>query len=299
MDEITLINFHLHSTGSDGKMTPEEVVKEAVVAKIRYMCFTDHSSFPEEFKETNGPHHPTYLKDITHMQERRKKFHNKDYVNTIKILQKEYRDEINISFGIELDWLEYDLDWVKREIKKADYDYILGSVHSVPLEGIYWPIIAGREEREKFIEIAKRFGSVENFVKAYYQQIRNLVKSGLFDSIGHFDLIKMYNADSSLFSEDSDWYKQEISKTLEAIKKSRIAIELNVHGLIKVTQAQYPSLWVLKEARKRNIPITIGTDAHNLGQVSKDLDKAYDLAREAGYSEIVRFKARKMIPVKI
>jgi len=300
MKEKTPINFHIHSTGSDGKLTPEEVVKEAIRAGIQYMCFTDHCSFPLKFKETRGPHHPTYLKGITHLQERRKNFHNRGYVNEIKNIQKEYGDEIDLSFGIELDWLEYDLGWMKSEIKKQDYDYILGSVHSVPSQGMYWPIIMKEEAREKFIEIANEwFGCVKNLVKAYYRQIRNLTNSGLFDSIAHFDLIKMYNADSSLFSEDSDWYKQEIAETLDVIKKRGIAIEINVHGLIKVTNAQYPSLWILKESRKRNIPITIGTDAHRSGEVSLDLDKAYDLARKAGYSEIVRFKARKMIPIKI
>ena len=187
----------------------------------------------------------------------------------------------------------------KKELKNK-YDYVLGSVHSVPSQGMYWPIIMKEEERERFIEIANKwFGSVENLVKAYYQQIQNLAKSGLFDSIAHFDLIKMYNNDSSLFSEESDWYKQAIKETLNAIKKSGIAIEINMHGLIKVTKAQYPSLWILKEARKRNIPITIGTDAHGRGEINQDLDKAYDLAREAGYYEIVRFKARKMILVEI
>jgi histidinol phosphatase-like PHP family hydrolase len=42
MTEPIKINFHMHSTGSDGKMKPEEVVQEAIAAGIKYMCFTDH-----------------------------------------------------------------------------------------------------------------------------------------------------------------------------------------------------------------------------------------------------------------
>jgi histidinol-phosphatase (PHP family) len=297
MKEETLINFHIHSTGSDGKLTPEEVVKEAIKAGIKYICFTDHSPLPERFKDVKESHDEFYLKEMCNQQDRRKNFHNKEYIDKIKTLQREYKKEIDVSLGIELDWLEYDLDWIRKEASKIEYDYVLGSVHCVPLGGVYLSI---EEGKEKFLEIVNnQFKGIEKFVKEYYLQIRNLAKSGLFDSIAHFDLIKMYNSDSSLFLEDSDWYKQEIKETLDIIAKSKTAIEINMHGLVKVTRAQYPSLWILKEARKRNIPITISTDAHRSGQVGQDLDKAYDLAREAGYSEIVRFKARKMVPIKI
>ena len=51
--------------------------------------------------------------------------------------------------------------------------------------------------------------------------------------------------------------------------------------------------------KKRNIPITISSDAHWPGQVGDRLDKAISLARKAGYKEIVKFRKHKQIKIKI
>lgn len=55
----------------------------------------------------------------------------------------------------------------------------------------------------------------------------------------------------------------------------------------------------MRGAKKRNIPITIGSDAHRTCQVGENLDKAYEIAKQAGYTEIVRFKARKRISMPL
>ena len=34
---------------------------------------------------------------------------------------------------------------------------------------------------------------------------------------------------------------------------------------------------------------------HNTGEISKDIDKAEELAKKAGYKEVMRFKKRKAI----
>lgn len=278
-----LVNFHMHSTGSDGRMTPKEVVKEAITGNIKYMCFTDHYNSP---------------KGNADIWEKDKRF-SKKYLTEIKRLQEEYKEKIDISLGVELDWFEEYEEWAKSEILKYKFDYVIGSIHLLPLGSRYFPVEFGAEGKQKFLEVIEKFGGIKKIVQEYYRQIALLAKSKLFDTVGHFDLIKMYNSDSSLFSEEDSWYKEAVKKALDAIAASSTCLEINVHGLIKATKAQYPSLWILKEARKRNIPITVGTDAHGTGQIIRDLDKAYDFAKEAGYKEIQRFKARKRFPVQI
>ncbi len=277
------INFHIHSTGSDGKLTPEEVVKEAIAAGIKYMCFTDHYGLPSGVAEEVDSVEP----------------HSAAYVREVRRLQRAYKKDIDIAFGAELDWLEHHQEWLKQELKKRKYDYVLGSIHFLEKNGRYYVFDLGKEGKQEWLEVADVFGGVENFVNEYYKQIRLMAKSRLYDCVGHFDIVKMYNADSSLFSENSGWYKQGVNSALDSIKDAGMSLEINTHGLIKVTASQYPSFWILKEARKRNIPLTVGTDAHRTGQVNQDIDKAYSLAKQAGYKEIVRFKARKMISMPI
>jgi len=281
---IPKINFHIHSNGSDGQLTPEQVVKEAIEAGISFMCFTDHYRQPFLIE----PKWPT------------EGFHSKDYVNEVRKLQEIYKNQIDISFGAEFDWIESYKTWLKKEIIKEKYDYIIGSIHILMKDGqLSYGLDFGKDGKEEWTKHIESFGGIKLFAKEYYKQMRLMAKSGLYDAVGHFDLVKIYNKDSSFFSENEDWYKQEVLSTLDIIADSKLALEINIRGFYKTVGVQYPSLWILKEARKRNIPITIGTDCHRKGEVGQDIDKAYDLARQAGYTEIVRFKARKMISIPI
>lgn len=277
------INFHIHSTGSDGRSTPEEMVLAAINSNLKFICFTDHYPEPVEV----DPNQET------------KNFHSEEYVAEIKRLREKYSDKIDISFGIEFDWLEFNRGWIEKEIKKNKYDLVLGSVHYMAHNNQFRSLFFGKDGIEKFLDFIKGIGGIQSFVKNYYQQIRKMAQSGLFDCVAHFDLVAMNNKDSILFPEDSDWYKQEVLESLEDIKKSKMAIEINTRGFKRNIARQFPSLWILKEAKKRDIPITLGTDSHLAEELDFKLDEAIELAKEAGYDEIVRFKARKRISIPI
>jgi len=278
------INFHIHSLGSDGKLTPEEVIAESIKEGVKFICFTDHYRNPNEDID------PGWSR--TH-------FHNKDYIAEVRRLQKEYAGKIDISFGVEMDWFEAFQDWIKKQIEINKFDYVLGSVHFLPLAEKFYNFDFGDGNEEKFKEILSTFKSIKTLVSVYYEQLRLMIQSGLYDAVGHFDYIKRNNAVLNLFSEDEDYYRKEVLSTLDVLAKSKMAMEINLRGLSKSTKAQYPSMWILKEARKRGIPLTIGTDAHAKGQVGDLIEKAYELVREAGYREVVRFKDRKMIKLSI
>ncbi len=78
------MNFHLHSTWSDGVYTPEIIVKEAIKRKIDKIAITDHY---QTSKTASLP--PKYLKM---------------YVDDIKALRKKYGEEIDIYIGLEIDF---------------------------------------------------------------------------------------------------------------------------------------------------------------------------------------------------
>jgi histidinol-phosphatase (PHP family) len=277
-----LINFHIHSTGSDGNLPPEEVVKEAIKHNIKYLCFTDHYRRPSE-TETDWS---------------TANFHQKNYVDEIRRLQKQYKESIDISFGAEFDWLPNHGEWLKKEISRDNYDYVLGSVHFVFSDRGFDYFMFGSEGNQKWKKVAEKFGSPRKLVEEYYRNLRNMIKSGIYDSVGHFDVIKIHN-NPELFSEKENWYIKEVITTLDILKESGMAMEINTSGLRRDVKSVYPSPWILKEAKKRNIPLTIGTDAHSREAINAELDYAYELAKKAGYHEIVRFKARKMIRIPI
>ena len=281
---MKLINSHVHSTGSDGKLTPEEMINEAISAGLSYVCFCDHYKRPEEFLRMKG--------------KKLGRFDYEGYMKNRKALSEKYKDKIEVCFGTEMDWFEEFKPWIKNEVKKFGerYDLIIGSVHYTKVGKEYYPVDTTPELWE---EVAERIG-VRKYITKYYEQIRKMIKSKLFDCIGHFDIIKIYNKNSKLFDENEKWwYKEEVFKTLDEAAKTGICIEINSHGFKKPVGKQYPSEWILKEAFKRKIPITISSDAHRTGEVGDKLDKAIKLARKAEYKSIVKFKGHRMIEVKI
>ncbi len=79
-----MMNFHIHSTWSDGTYTPEIIVREAIKKKMEKIAFTDHYST----KKTHSIPEK-YLKM---------------YVEDLKALRKKYGDKIDIYIGIEVDF---------------------------------------------------------------------------------------------------------------------------------------------------------------------------------------------------
>jgi len=274
------VNFHFHSTGSDGKLSPEEVVELAIKLNFKHICFTDHSCTPNT-EDIIKP----FLNN-----------HSKEYLEEFRKVKEKFGKKIKIYLGIELNWLEDYVEWTKNETAKGSYDFILGSVHHLKnKDGKYAELMFPEEDFQIFV---KQFG-IKKLISEYYEQTRKMAKSGLFDSIGHFDLIKMYNKDSKYFDENSDFYRKEIIKTLEEIKKSGICIEINTSGFRRIRDEQYPSLWILKEMKKMEIPITLGSDGHKEEQFDFGLERGILVAKEAGYDSVLIFEKRKPVRIEL
>lgn len=268
------LDFHLHSTGSDGAFPPKRVVDLAIKRGLKFICFTDHYPRPIDKKTQQYNPHSYYLEVLR--------------------LKAKYKN-ISIFYGAEYDWLESYEQYIKHEIEKRNYDYILGSVHFVRGKDGNLAIIDF--SKESLLKIANELGSMQILVMEYYRQVRLMVQSKLFDSVAHLDLITKYNKDSCLFSEKDSWYQEEVFKTLDTIKKYGTCMEVNTSGLRHPVDELHPSKWVLEAARDRKIPITIGSDSH--GQLFQYLDVAFKMVKDVGFKSIVRFDNRKMIKVEL
>lgn len=276
--KLLIGDSHLHTKESDGAYSVAQVADFAIQRGLAYICFTDHYPRPDEVA-SNGK---DSLSDT--------------YINEIAQAKEHFKGVIDIALGSEFDWLEPHTDWTAKEIQRRNYDYILGSIHFLTdSAGKLWPI---DENEEKFGQTVRAFGGIEQAVCEYYRQLRLMIQSGLFDGLGHFDLIRIYNKSQCLFSEDSDWYKRQVLQTLDVLAQSRMCMEINTNGWYKKCGVQYPTFWILQEAKKRNIPITLSSDGHRDDSIGRDLTKAWQLAQQAGYDSIVRFKNREMIVIK-
>ena len=260
------VDYHMH-TPLCGHATgePEEYVKQALKIGLSEIGFSDHAPLVSH-------EDPRYTMNPSQLPL---------YHAMVEKVQKKFSD-FTIKLGLEADFIPGFEKQTRELLAGYPYDFIIGSIHFIdrwafddPDEKIKW--------RDKDINAVYR---------DYYKLLRQSAQSGLFDILGHVDLVKKFGHRAS---ED---LSAEVENTAEVFKKSGITIEINTSGLRKPVGEIYPSLSVLKIYSKHGVPITFSSDSHEPGDVGRDYDKARDLALAAGYKEYRVFRKRKVEKVE-
>jgi len=278
------LNNHIHTNFSkDGKSPMQEVIAAARKAGLKIIAITDHFPLPEGFKAQAGD---SYMA--------REQLN--EYIKLV-LTEKERNKDIDIRLGAEIDFRPGFEKLIPAQIKGIDFDYVLGGVHT--LAG--WNTRSGWDfdYSKEVWETGLIKKDIKKVYKEYFGLVRQLISSGLFDAVAHLDIIKKFNENSEYFDENEDEYKQEVIKCLDLIEKTGIVLEVNTRGMFKPCKAVYPSEWILKEAFKRKIEITIGSDCHNAPRITEGYDYAERLLRKIGYKKLVAFKKRKKEYVKL
>lgn len=262
-------NYHTHTAFCDGQGEPEDYVLEAINCGLQAIGFSSHASLPF----TNN-----WTLQAQQIDE---------YCGIINSLKVKYAGLIQIYLGLEIDYLSQITGHRFSEFEELNLDYTIGSVHfgTEPVAGEFLTFHSSEDNFIKIIDYCFN-GSTQKFVCSYYESVRNMVRSVKPNIIGHLDLIKKFNHEDKYFSENQGWYRTEILNTLEVIAKYQAILEINTSGLARgEVQEFYPSKWILKEARKLNIPVLINSDAHRPEAVNAKFIEAREAILEAGYTE--------------
>ncbi len=255
------VDLHNHTTLCNHAMgTVMEYLEKAVACGIDVYGFSDHA--PMDFD-------PEYRMSFGQMAE---------YRGWVMDAKEKYAEQIEILFGYEVDYLPGHMD---ERILNADVDYLIGSVHFINEWGFDNPAFIGHYEHE----------DIDLIWQKYFDLIEEMAKSGLFDIVGHIDLIKVFK-----FMPTRDILEIAMP-ALRAIKEADMVIEINVAGYRKPCAEPYPSPSILQAAFELEIPITFSSDAHNPEQVGLFREEVETLARSVGYKECVYFKDRKKVVV--
>ncbi|MHA1368525.1 MAG: histidinol-phosphatase [Promethearchaeota archaeon] len=208
-----------------------------------------------------------------------------DYINELKDLRERYKDEIEVCIGTEVDFYLPEISTIKEWLTPylGDLDYIYGSVHVVD----DWPV-----DDSRFLENYQRVGINNVWIK-YFENLLDMVKSGMFDIVGHFDIPKKYKNLPTIDMTD------RIEVILDEIKESGMVMELNTAGARKPINEFYPSKRILKMAFEKGVQVTLGSDAHDPDEVGYAFPEAINLLKEIGYDSIVSFKNHKKYPISI
>ena len=116
--------------------------------------------------------------------------------------------------------------------------------------------------------------------------MENLAKSGLFDIVGHMDLIKVFKylpkKEIKLIAKDA----------IKAIKKADMVVELNMSGYKKPINELYPSKDILQMLKEYDIPITFGSDAHSPDEICKYETNLKQVLKDFNFTKCAIFKQR-------
>lgn len=260
-------NYHTHCYYCDGIKSPREYVLEAIKRGFSSLGFSSHAPLEGQDDWTMKPERLS------------------DYLKEIDNLKQEFKDEINIHLGMEIDYLPSENRFEKY--KGCNLDYSIGAVHMLWSDKHckYYSVDSTLDECS--FQITDVYGSAEGYVREFYKTVRDLIKQGGFQILAHFDLIKKFNRGEMFFTEEEAWYREEVLKTLDILKKTDIILEVNTGAVAKgYREVPYPSLWILEECKKRDIKICLNSDVHSPEKIEYFFDEALDLIKNSGYTEL-------------
>lgn len=254
------VDLHNHTTlCNHASGTSEEYIQRAIELGIDVYGFSDHAPMNYD---------PKYRMDISS-----KPIYEKEILG----LKEKYRNDISILLGYEVDYLD---GYILDEITKAKVDYLIGSVHFLKNKNDMWGF-----DNPEFIGVYKS-KDIDTIWSEYFDAIEAMAKTGLFDIVGHLDLIKVFK-----FLPNKD-IRSLAKNALLAIKKSNMVLEINPAGLRKPIKETYPSKSLLELAYDLDINITFGSDAHAVDQVGFKYEEVINLAKNIGYTKCMTYSNR-------
>ena len=253
-----LIDLHNHTPlCNHASGTPRQLAARAYELGCKYFGFSDHGFMHYE------------------SEYRMSRAQIPLYENLLRAGRDDFKDKREILLGYEADWMAKK-ELMSDSINRAKCDYLIGSVHFLDTWGFDNPAFIAQYKGK----------DIDKLYEDYFNALGAMIKSGLFDIVGHIDLIKVFNYRPK---RDIRHYAQPIIKLA---KKADMVIELNSAGYRKACNELYPSDEILELMAQNDIKITFGSDAHSIEQVGLNMSKSIDKAREFGFSKAYVFKER-------
>ncbi|MBQ4362140.1 MAG: histidinol-phosphatase [Lachnospiraceae bacterium] len=271
-------NLHTHTVYCDGKSTPEEIVLTAIDRGLDSIGFSGHAY-------TSCDEGYCMMRDDIGK-----------YRRDVLALKEKYADRIRIYCGIEQDYYADPLSY--------SWDYVIGSVHYLLADGVFIPVDENRETLER--AAAEHFnGDIYSLIELYYKTVARVVQVTGCDIIGHFDIIRKFNDDGTLFDASHPDYMIVWSRALDMIftgadtglfktgfqRSGACAdgapiFEINTGAISRGYCAlPYPSIDILRSVNARGGRIMITSDSHEADTIDAYYDLARDIALDAGFTE--------------
>ena len=195
------------------------------------------------------------------------------YVDMVEATRAEFTGRVEVRLGLESDYFPGLEGWIEDIHNRADFSYILGSVHALT-----------KEFKARYLHGSSRL----EYEKSYFESLADAAETRLYDCLSHPDIVKIAHPKQYNVADHLD----SIRRALDRIEKTGIAMELNTSGLNKSYPEMNPGAAMLSEMAQREIPVVIGSDSHDPHRVGADFEKALANLQNAGYQRVSYFIKR-------
>lgn len=250
---MILVDYHVHSLGHLDLPPAVEVVeafvRTAIQRGVSEIGFADHDRYWEVLR-------PGLFDQVQAMH-----------------------PSIRIRKGLEVQYTPEGEAELRRFLSTVSLDYVIGSVHSIG----QWDF----DDARQISEYAK--WDTDRLYRVYYSILSRAASCGLFDVVGHLDVIKVFGyrppGPSAPYAEAA----------LTAIRDAGLCFEINTNGKYKPVQEAYPEKAILDRCFSLGVPVTFGSDAHAPENAGRDIEAVAKMARQAGYLKIATFERRRRV----
>ncbi len=252
---MTRGNLHTHSVYCDGSFTPEEIVKIAIEKGFSYIGFSGHSyTFFDETYAMTRENTDKYFDDITSLKE-------------------QYKDEITVLCGIEMDaFSDYPTD---------RFDYTIASCHYVKVGDNYYEVDHAESIQSETIKNVFG-GDPYAYAENYFETVGNMQG----DIIGHFDLVTKFDREETVFTPKEERYKKAVLDALEKLCSKNSIFEVNTGAIARgYKDAPYPSKWILEELKKHNSRVLITSDFHRGDTLDCNFKETEKMLSDMGFKD--------------
>ena len=261
------IDYHVHTplcNHAGGVMT--SFVRQAVDIGFREICFLDHLTFRDADPGLTMAPEEVPL-----------------YFHAVQRLKYQYRSTIKVKAGLEVDFDPVYADRMQKIIETFSFDVIGCSVHYL---GDFDIVTSGSAWRNGE-------GDTDTVYGRYFDQLEKVLDYPFFDMLCHFDLVKKFNRKPT-GAFDTRWHT-----VLQKVKDKGITLEINTSGFEHPVKEPYPSPDILKQCRRLDIPVTVGSDSHAPKHIGRHYGRAKAMLVDAGYKTLNTFTHRKAEPIPI
>ena len=226
-----IANYHTHTwrcRHADG--TEREYVETAIEAGFKILGFSDHT--PQVYP--GG-----YVCPVKMLPEELE-----GYVDTVLDLKREYKSDIEIHLGLEVEYLYTLWEPLLRLLEPYPIEYLILGQHYLG-DGIDAPFCG---ERTKSAD----------YLRQYCRQTREALETGKFLYFAHPDVV--------WFTGPDEIYEEEMTKLCRFSKEIDMPLEINLLGVRE--DRNYPRELFWKIAAREGNSVIYGMDAHHAAHLN-------------------------------